>query len=156
SLGIFSQPALLVATNKRPAIVDPIHHGLFVLEDLLAGADVGSIASQPANALSVAATMTGTERELVAKRALTSPCNGCHTNFDPFGLTRYRYDAIGRYSATKYVHANTMVTPATYAWSDSPTPLDDSATVPDGVGLDVKGPLVGPAALAALLNGDGV
>jgi hypothetical protein len=156
SLGVFSQPAVLVATNKRPAIFDPIHTGLFVLEDLLAGADVGQIPSPPANALSVAATMTGTERELVAKRAMTAPCNTCHTNFDPFGLTRQRYDAIGRYSTTKYVNANTMVTPATYTWVNSPTPLDESSTVPELVGSDMKGPLASAAALAALLNSDGV
>ena len=80
SLGLFSQPALLVATNKRPGVLDPVHHGLFVLEDLLAGADVGIIPGPPAGALSVAAMMTGNERELVDKRKMTNPCAGCHSN----------------------------------------------------------------------------
>ena len=156
SLGILSQPALLVATNKRPGILDPVHHGLFVLENLLAGADVGLIGTPPANALSIAATMMGTERELVAKRAMTSPCNACHKNFDGYGLTRSRYDSIGRYSETKSVVANQMVTPATYNWVTSPTPIDESATIADVVGPDLKGPIAGPAALAAQLNGKGV
>jgi hypothetical protein len=156
SRGVFSQPAILAATNKRPGIMDPVHHGLFVLEDLLAGADVGIIPGPPANALSVAATMMGNERELVAKRAMTPPCNGCHTNFDGFGLTRYRYDSIGRYSETKYVNADMSVMPAKYSWVTAPTPLDESATVPEIVGADLKGPLAGPAALATELAGDGV
>jgi Protein of unknown function (DUF1592)/Protein of unknown function (DUF1595)/Protein of unknown function (DUF1588) len=153
SLGVFSQPAVLVATNKRPGILDPVHHGLFVLEDLLAGADVGIIPGPPANALSVAATMMGNERELVDKRKMTAPCNGCHSNFDGFGLTRYRYDSIGRYSETRYVNADQTVMPATYKWVTNPTPLDQSATIPDLVGADLKGPLAGPDALAAELNG---
>jgi hypothetical protein len=152
SLGLFSQPALLVATNKRPAVLDPIHHGLFVLEDLLAGADVGIIPSPPANALSEAAKMMGNERELVAKRAMTNPCGGCHGNFDGFGLTRYRYDAIGRYSTTKYVNEDKSVMPAKYSWVTAPMPLDESATIPALVGADLKGDLAGPAALAAQLG----
>ena len=41
--GILTQPALLAATNQRPGLADPIHHGLFVLEDLLCGGDIGEI-----------------------------------------------------------------------------------------------------------------
>jgi hypothetical protein len=156
SMGVFSQPALLVATNKRANILDPVHHGLFVLEDLLAGADIGIIPGPPADALAVAATMTGNERELVAKRAMTSPCSGCHSNFDGYGLTRYRFDAIGRYNATKYVKMDTSTTPAKYIWDTNPAPLDESATIPDLVGADLKGTLAGPAALAAQLGADGV
>jgi hypothetical protein len=156
SLGILSQPALLTASNKRPGILDPIHHGLFVLENLLAGADVGQIPTPPADALAKAALMMGTERELVAQRAMTAPCNSCHTNFDGYGLTRSRYDAIGRYSPTRYVDLDTSTTPPSYKWVTSPTALDASGTIADAVGPDLKGTLADPAALAAQLNGAGI
>jgi hypothetical protein len=100
--------------------------------------------------------MTGNERELVAKRGMTSPCAGCHANFDGYGLTRYRYDAIGRYNATKYVKMDMSVTPPKYIWDTNPAPLDESATIPALVGEDLKGDLAGPAALAAQLAADGV
>jgi len=156
SLGILSQPSILVATNKRPGILDPVHHGLFVLENLLAGGDVGQVPAPPPDALAKAAMMTGTERELVAQRAMTAPCNSCHTNFDGYGLTRSRYDSIGRYSPTRYVNVNNTVLPATYTWVTSPTPLDPSGTVAAAVGPDLKGTLADPAALATQLNGTGI
>jgi hypothetical protein len=100
--------------------------------------------------------MTGTERELAAKRAQTAPCNGCHANFDPFGLLRSRYDAIGRYSETRYVAVDMSVLPSKYVWTTSPTPIDASATIVDAVGADLKGPLSDLLALAAKLNSDQV
>jgi len=38
-----------------------------------------------------------TERERADFRAKTSPCNGCHSGVDAFGLMLENYDAIGRY-----------------------------------------------------------
>jgi hypothetical protein len=149
--GLLTQPALLAATNKRPGLVDPVHHGLFVLENLLCGGDVGKIPDPPANALSVAASMMGTERELVALRAKTAPCNGCHANFDPFGLTRLTYDSIGRYNPTKYVAVDNSVMPAKNYWATSPTPIDSSATIAAALGSDLGGTLADAKALAAKL-----
>jgi hypothetical protein len=40
---------------------------------------------------------TSTQRELAAYRAMTSPCMGCHSNFDRFGLLLEQYDAIGKH-----------------------------------------------------------
>jgi hypothetical protein len=156
SAGILTQPALLVATNKRPGVLDPIRHGLFVLEDLLGGGDVGQIGSPPPGFQAVADKMHGTEREQANQRAMTMPCMNCHRFFDPYGLTRSRYDAIGRYSATRYVFADNTVMPATYSWVESPTPIDASTTVLDLVGPDLKGKLADPAALARQLKSDGV
>jgi hypothetical protein len=137
-------------------LVDPVHHGLFVLENLLCGGDVGDIPGPPADALAKAAMMHGNERELAAQRAMTAPCNSCHTNFDPYGLTRYTYDSIGRFSATKYVSLDNTVMPAVYSWVTSPTPLDTSGTIPDSVGPDLKGPIADASSLAKQLNSDGV
>jgi hypothetical protein len=41
------------------------------------------------------------ESSLAAYRAMTSPCNGCHAQFDPFGLLLESFDAIGRSRPTK-------------------------------------------------------
>jgi hypothetical protein len=153
--GILTQPALLAATNKRPGLVDPVHHGLFVLENLLCGGDVGKIPDPPPDAFSVAASMTGTERELVGLRAKTAPCFSCHANFDPFGLTRLTYDAIGRFSTTRYVAVDNTLTPPKYFWSTSPTVVDSSANIAAGVGTDLSGVLADTRALAAKLNSDG-
>ena len=38
-----------------------------------------------------------TERERADYRAATSPCLGCHTSFDPFGVSLENYDTIGRF-----------------------------------------------------------
>jgi hypothetical protein len=155
SAGILTQPALLAATNKRPGVVDPVHHGLFVLENLLCGGDVGRVPDPPPDAFSVAATMMGTERELVGLRAKTAPCSGCHANFDPFGLTRLTYDAVGRFSPTQYVSVDNSVTPPKYFWATSSTPIDASATISTNVGPDLGGTIDDVRALAAKLNADG-
>jgi hypothetical protein len=37
------------------------------------------------------------ERERADYRAANAPCNGCHTSFDPFGVSLENFDTIGRY-----------------------------------------------------------
>ncbi len=155
SAGILTQPVLLAATNQRPDRVDPIHHGLFVLEELLCGGDIGQIPGPPPDAFAKAAMMHGDERQLADQRAKTSPCGGCHGNFDPYGLTRLNYDSIGRFSTTKYVALDSSVSPPIYSWATSATPLDASTTVPAAVGSDLAGPLADTLALAKQLNSDG-
>jgi len=154
--GILTHPALLAATDKRPGLADPVHHGLFILEEILNGGDVGEIPGAPPDALAKAAMMRGDERKLVEIRAMTPPCAGCHSNFDGFGLTRYSYDTIGRYNPNKYVAVDLDVMPAKYSWATSPMPLDNSTTIPEQVGPDLKGPIADSLALAKLLNTDGV
>lgn len=38
-----------------------------------------------------------TERQRAEKRAATQPCSGCHSYFDPFGVTFEHYDTVGKY-----------------------------------------------------------
>ncbi|MET0387665.1 MAG: DUF1588 domain-containing protein, partial [Polyangiales bacterium] len=38
------------------------------------------------------------QRELAQYRATTSPCNGCHQQFDRFGLLLEAFDPIGRHN----------------------------------------------------------
>lgn len=40
---------------------------------------------------------TASQKELAAYRAMTSPCLGCHANFDRFGLLLEAYDPMGKY-----------------------------------------------------------
>ena len=61
---------------------------------------------------------TTTERQKSDFRTTTSPCNGCHTGFDPYGLSLENYDAIGRYRTT-------------YAGN---VPIDATATLPEAAG----------------------
>jgi hypothetical protein len=42
-------------------------------------------------------TATATQKELAAYRATTSPCLGCHQQFDRFGLLLEAYDPTGKY-----------------------------------------------------------
>ena len=146
SFGILTQPGLLLANAHRPGVTDPIHRGLFVYNTLLCGL---SIPPAPPDAQDVAATMSGTERDLADQRAKLS-CGACHANFDPLGLTFERYDSIGRYSETKYVARNAMT--SALSWAMSPTPIDTSAILPTALGPDIAGPVSGVAELAAKLK----
>jgi hypothetical protein len=148
--GILTQPALLAATNQRAGLLDPVHHGLFVLSELLGGGDIGDIPAPRPDDLSIAAMMHGTERELAEQRAQTA-CGACHSNFDGYGLTRSRYDSIGRYSETRYV-ASDWSLPSQHSWVTSPTPIDESTVIPAAVGVDLSGPLAGTRALSAQLD----
>jgi hypothetical protein len=151
SAGILTQPAFIAAVHKRAAMTDPVHMGLFVFEQMLCGGDGGQdIPPPPADAFDIAAKMTGTERELVGKRAMAS-CNACHGGFDPIGLTFQAYDAIGRYSLTRQVIKNAAGVPT---MTDVPS-IDTSGAIDDRVGTDLKGPLADVLALAAKLNADG-
>jgi hypothetical protein len=37
------------------------------------------------------------ERERANYRATTPPCNGCHTSFDPYGISLENFDVVGRF-----------------------------------------------------------
>jgi hypothetical protein len=37
------------------------------------------------------------ERERADYRGSTAPCSGCHTSFDPFGISLENFDTVGRY-----------------------------------------------------------
>jgi hypothetical protein len=62
-----------------------------------------------------------------------------------------RYDAIGRYSASRSLQWNDTM--SSYEWVTSAT-IDESATIPASVGADVAGPVDGVAGLAHRLAGD--
>jgi hypothetical protein len=115
--GLLTQPALLAASNKNSIGDDVIHRGLWVYYNLLCAP---TLPPPPANAGTVAATITGSTRQQAMTR--DSTCGAvCHGRFDPFGLVTLSYDGIGRYRTTD---------PTT---SPPGGAIDDSATVIAGV-----------------------
>src|SRR5262249_50941058 len=144
SAGILTQPAFIAGVHKRAALTDPIHMGLFIFEQMLCGGDGGQdIPPPPPDALDQAAKMTGTERELVAKRGMLS-CGACHGGFDTIGLTYQPYDATGRFSLTQQVTKDANGVPS---MTMVPS-IDTSGAIADRVGPDLKGPLTDVIALA--------
>jgi hypothetical protein len=58
------------------------------------------------------------ERERADYRAVTAPCSGCHTSFDPFGISLENYDTIGRFRTV----------------DDQQRPINASVTLPASAG----------------------
>jgi hypothetical protein len=146
SAGILTQPGLLVAANKWNERADPIHRGLMIYESFVCGAQ---IPPPPADAATVAATITGTEREKAATRDALPACGACHLGFDPLGLPFERYDAMGRYYENRQVVLD--ASSGTSSWQTSATPIDTSSVVSDSLGPDLAGAVAGVDDLAARL-----
>jgi hypothetical protein len=123
--GLLTHPGILAATDHREGLSDPVHRGLYIYERYICGS---AVASPPANAQLIAASMQGTERERAAQRARMS-CGACHSRFDPLGLSTEGYDPIGR---------------------DAPN-VDSSAII-TGMGPDLDGPVAGIGELAIKLK----
>lgn len=115
--GLLTQPALLAASNTNAVGDDVIHRGLWVYYNLLCAP---ALPPPPADAATVAATMTGSTRQQATARD-TGCGAGCHGRFDPFGIATLSYDGIGRYRTTD----PTSTPPG--------GPIDDSATIIGGV-----------------------
>ncbi len=94
--GLLTQASLLSA-RARSDNTSVVARGLFVRSALLC------LPRPPPPPEAVIAQVQAllaadlTEPERAAFRARTSPCNGCHTTMDAFGLMLENYDAIGRF-----------------------------------------------------------
>jgi hypothetical protein len=95
--GLLTQASVLTAlarTDKNSVV----SRGLYVRGNLLCLPKIpGPPASVQAQVNAQLDAMSS-ERELAAYRAMTSPCMGCHSQFDRFGLLLEQFDAIGRYT----------------------------------------------------------
>ena len=95
--GVLTQASML-SIKAGPDNTSVIFRGLFVHDMVLCLPEI----SPPQDA---ATQMKITEQEMGVQsevqkaqyRKETSPCKGCHANFDPFGLTLEAYDGIGKY-----------------------------------------------------------
>jgi hypothetical protein len=98
--GILTQGGFLVA-RARPMAGSVVGRGLLVNASFLCATNPPFPAGL-ADMIDAANMQLANETERAAAdyRARTSPCNGCHTGFDPYGLALENYDGIGRYRTT--------------------------------------------------------
>ena len=120
--GILSHPGLLATTNAHTGTDDIVHRGLWIYQNLACGMPVGA---PPPNAVDVADTLTGTDREKSQQRDALPQCGACHQFFDPFGFASENFDVIGRYRTVDPQDGKPVVT--------------SSAIV--GLGSDLDGPV---------------
>jgi hypothetical protein len=97
--GLVTQASFL-AMHSRTNTTSVVSRGLYINSYILCGQTVPPPPSDPANAAKIDQLNKNTmlnEREKAGVRAMTSPCNGCHANFDQYGLVLETYDAIGKF-----------------------------------------------------------
>lgn len=87
------------ASHAKEAATDPIHRGYFVLKGVLCG-QVGALPE----GLDLQGPLESTANEPTARQRLQplmerNDCSGCHTVFNPIGLSLETYDELGRYRA---------------------------------------------------------
>jgi hypothetical protein len=119
--GLITRGAML-AMRSRPDDTSVVSRGLFVNATMLCAQQPpeppSSVLAQVGQQLN---DKTATQRQKAEFRGMTSPCNGCHAFFDPYGLVLENYDAIGRYR-TNYTN-----------FPGSPV-IDTTATLPQAAG----------------------
>ena len=93
--GILTRAGLMAA-RAETTTTSVVYRGLQVARGLLCVDTPPPPASISAQIQALKAEVL-TERQRADKRRQTAPCNGCHTFFDPFGITFEHYDPIGKY-----------------------------------------------------------
>jgi len=97
--GLLTQIGFL-ASNSRPDVPSVVARGLVINKSMLCQTNP-PFPSDAATLASIAAAGTAlasaSERTKAEYRAMTSPCSGCHRNFDAYGLALDSYDTIGRF-----------------------------------------------------------
>jgi hypothetical protein len=96
--GLLGQGSIL-AIAANPDNTSVVHRGLFVHGKLMC-LGVNPPPSNLQAQINALGTANISEKQKANIRATTSPCNGCHLGFDPYGLTMEHYDAMGRYRET--------------------------------------------------------
>jgi hypothetical protein len=99
--GIVTQSGFLVA-RANPNAPSIVKRGLLFNGSFLCGTNP-PFPSDPAIVAQVQALSANTnltERQKADYRAKTSPCNGCHPGFDPYGEALGNYDTLGAYITT--------------------------------------------------------
>lgn len=75
------------------------------------------------------------QREMAEQRMTTAPCDGCHVEFDPYGLALDEYDGVGRFRSL----------------DPEGRPIDTSVELPAAVG---GGTVKGGVGLSKALSGE--
>lgn len=95
--GILTQASLL-SIKAGPDNTSVIFRGLFLHDKVLCLPEIAPPQDAATQAkISEQEMGKQTEFEKATYRKTTSPCNGCHAQFDPFGLALEGFDGIGRY-----------------------------------------------------------
>lgn len=126
--GLLTQVGFL-ASNSRPDVPSVVARGLVVNSALLCGTNPPFPEAAELTALIEEAALelaSASEREKADYRTSTSPCLGCHTIFDAYGLALDSYDIIGRYRTT----------------DPEGRPIDPSVTLPQLFDNEVAGDAV--------------
>ena len=108
--GILTQAGIVSGWAKQNRSV---HRGLFVFRELLCG----QVPSPPAGVNITPPAGIKTEREFAAYRAANS-CKGCHSNFDPIGLSYENYNPFGRFITER--DGATVISSGTITLDDQP------------------------------------
>jgi hypothetical protein len=93
--GLLTQASVLsvLARTDKTSVVS---RGLFVRGALLCLPKIPSPPAEVQMEVAKQLSMNATQKELSEYRAMTSPCNGCHVQFDRFGLMLEGFDPIGK------------------------------------------------------------
>ena len=94
--GLLTQ-ASVMSVLSRPDKTSVVARGLFVRGNLLCLPKIPGPPTSVLTAVAMQLEEDATQRDLAAYRAKTSPCMGCHAQFDRFGLLLEQFDAIGRH-----------------------------------------------------------
>lgn len=94
--GLLTQASLMSALSRTDQ-TSVVARGLFVRGAMLCLPKIPAPPANLAGAIEAQLKADMTEKERAEYRKNTSPCGGCHMNFDPFGLLLEAYDPIGRY-----------------------------------------------------------
>jgi hypothetical protein len=116
--GLLTLPGFLTA-RSRPDHPSVVGRGLAVNAALLCVKNPPfpeALSAQIAQAN--ASLASASEREKATYRITTAPCSGCHSGFDPYGLSLENFDSLGRYRTT----------------DDAGRPIDASVTLPAQAG----------------------
>ena len=112
--GLLGQAAILMVTANG-VDTQPVIRGVWVLENILGMPPPPPPKNVPA--LTPDTRAAKTPRELLAAHTAEASCAVCHRQIDPLGFVLEPYDPVGRWRTT---------------WPGSATPIDATATLPDG------------------------
>jgi hypothetical protein len=94
--GLLTQ-ASVMSVLSRPDKTSVVARGLYVRGNLLCLPKIPGPPTSVLMAVAMQLEADATQKDLAAYRAKTSPCMGCHAQFDRFGLLLEQFDAIGRH-----------------------------------------------------------
>lgn len=111
-----------LTSRSRPDEQSVVGRGLSVNESILCQQNPAFPDALAAQIEAVVVTQGSlSEREKADYRGTTAPCLGCHTSFDPFGISLENFDAVGRYRTV----------------DPQMRPIDASVTLPASAGSTV-------------------